>query len=69
MKNFLLVFLGGGFGSGLRYLITILTNQNSKFLPFGRCSVTIKYLYGFKYFDITIFFTFLCRKMFYDKKC
>jgi len=41
MKNFLLVFLGGGFGSGLRYLVTILTNQNSKFLPFGTFAVNM----------------------------
>ena len=35
MKSFLLVFLGGGLGSGLRYLVTITINQYSKVLPFG----------------------------------
>ena len=35
MKSFLLVFLGGGLGSGLRYLVTITMNQYSKVLPFG----------------------------------
>ena len=35
MKSFLLVFLGGGLGSGLRYLVTIAMSQYSKVLPFG----------------------------------
>ena len=35
MKSFLLVFLGGGLGSGLRYLVSIAMNQYSKVLPFG----------------------------------
>ena len=35
MKSFLLVFLGGGLGSGLRYLVTITMDQYSKVLPFG----------------------------------
>ena len=35
MKSFLLVFLGGGLGSGLRYLVSITMNQYSKVLPFG----------------------------------
>ena len=41
MKSFLLVFLGGGFGSGLRYLVTIAMNQYSKILPFGTFTVNI----------------------------
>ena len=35
MKSFLLVFLGGGLGSGLRYLVSIAMNQYSKVLPYG----------------------------------
>ena len=35
MKSFLLVFLGGGLGSCLRYLVTITMNQYYKVLPFG----------------------------------
>ena len=35
MKSFLLVFLGGGLGSSLRYLVSITMNQYSKVLPFG----------------------------------
>ena len=35
MKSFILVFLGGGLGSGLRYLVAIAMNQYSKVLPFG----------------------------------
>ena len=35
MKSFILVFLGGGLGSGLRYLVAIAMNQYSKILPFG----------------------------------
>tara|TARA_B100001250_G_scaffold374129_1_gene360740 strand:- start:180 stop:551 length:372 start_codon:yes stop_codon:yes gene_type:complete len=41
MKNFLLVFIGGGFGSGLRYLISNLMNQYSKVLPFGTFTVNM----------------------------
>ena len=41
MKSFLLVFLGGGLGSGLRYIITITINQYSKVLPFGTLTVNM----------------------------
>ena len=41
MKSFLLVFLGGGLGSGLRYLVTIAMNQYSKVLPFGTFTVNM----------------------------
>ena len=41
MKSFLLVFLGGGLGSGLRYLVTITMNQYSKVLPFGTFTVNV----------------------------
>ena len=41
MKSFLLVFLGGGLGSGLRYIITITINQYSKVLPFGTFTVNM----------------------------
>ena len=41
MKSFLLVFLGGGLGSGLRYLVTIAMNQYSKVLPFGTFAVNM----------------------------
>ena len=41
MKSFLLVFFGGGLGSGLRYLITIAMNQYSKVLPFGTFTVNM----------------------------
>ena len=41
MKSFLLVFLGGGLGSGLRYLVTMAMNQYSKVLPFGTFTVNI----------------------------
>ena len=41
MKSFLLVFLGGGLGSGLRYVVTIAMNQYSKVLPFGTFTVNI----------------------------
>ena len=41
MKSFLLVFLGGGLGSGVRYLVTIAMNQYSKVLPFGTFTVNI----------------------------
>ena len=41
MKSFLLVFLGGGLGSGLRYLVTITMNQYSKVSPFGTFTVNM----------------------------
>ena len=41
MKSFLLVFLGGGLGSGIRYLITIFMSQYSKVLPFGTFTVNM----------------------------
>ena len=41
MKSFLLVFLGGGLGSSLRYLLTIAMNQYSKVLPFGTFTVNM----------------------------
>ena len=41
MKSFILVFLGGGLGSGLRYLVTIAMNQYSKVLPFGTFTVNM----------------------------
>ena len=41
MKSFLLVFLGGGLGSGLRYLIASAMNQYSRVLPFGTFTVNM----------------------------
>ena len=41
MKSFLLVFFGGGLGSGLRYLVSIAMNQYSKVLPFGTFTVNM----------------------------
>ena len=41
MKSFILVFLGGGLGSGLRYLVAIAMNQYSKLLPFGTFTVNM----------------------------
>ena len=41
MKSFLLVFLGGGLGSGLRYLVSIAMNQYSKVLTYGTFIVNI----------------------------
>ncbi len=41
MKSFLLVFLGGGLGSSLRYLVTIAMNQYSKVLAFGTFTVNM----------------------------
>ena len=41
MKRFLLVFLGGGLGSGLRYLVTTSMSQYSKVLPFGTFAVNM----------------------------
>ena len=41
MKSFLLVFLGGGLGSSLRYLVSVTMNQYSKVLPFGTFTVNM----------------------------
>ena len=41
MKSFLLVFLGGGLGSSLRYLIASVMNQYSKVLPYGTFTVNM----------------------------
>ncbi len=41
MKSFILVFLGGGLGSGLRYFVSITMNQYSKVLPFGTFTVNM----------------------------
>ena len=41
MKSFLLVFLGGGLGTSLRYLVSITMNQYSKVLPFGTFTVNM----------------------------
>ena len=41
MKSFILVFLGGGLGSGVRYLVAIAMKQYSKFLPFGTFTVNM----------------------------
>ena len=41
MKSFLLVFLGGGLGSSLRYLVESAMNQYSKVLPFGTFTVNM----------------------------
>ena len=41
MKSFLLVFLGGGLGSGLRYLVASAMNQYSKVLPYGTFTVNM----------------------------
>ena len=41
MKSFLLVFLGGGLGSALRYLVASAMNQYSKVLPFGTFTVNM----------------------------
>ena len=41
MKNFLLVFIGGGFGSSLRYIISISLSQHSKIFPFSTFLVNI----------------------------
>lgn len=40
MKQFLLVFIGGGFGSGLRFLIGKHLNQNNGF-PYGTFTANI----------------------------
>jgi len=41
MKNFLLVFIGGGFGSGLRYLISKCLNSSLGNFPIGTFTVNI----------------------------
>ena len=41
MKSFLFVFLGGGLGSALRYLVASAMNQYSKVLPYGTFTVNI----------------------------
>ena len=41
MKSFLFVFLGGGLGSGLRYLVASAMNQYSKVLPYGTFTVNM----------------------------
>ena len=41
MKNFLLVFIGGGFGSGLRYLIGKYLNSSLGSFPIGTFTVNI----------------------------
>jgi CrcB protein len=41
MKNFLLVFIGGGFGSGLRYLISKYLNSSLGSFPIGTFTVNI----------------------------
>ena len=41
MISFLLVFFGGGLGSGLRYLVASAMNQYSKVLPFGTFTVNM----------------------------
>ena len=41
MKSFILVFIGGGLGSGLRYLISNIMSQYSKVLPYGTFTVNI----------------------------
>ncbi len=41
MKNFLLVFIGGGFGSGLRYLIGKYLNSSLGNFPIGTFTVNI----------------------------
>ena len=35
MKNFLLVFIGGGLGSGFRYLLGLALNTSKSYLPYG----------------------------------
>jgi CrcB protein len=41
MKHFLLVFLGGGFGSGLRYLIGKYLNSPETGIPYGTFAANI----------------------------
>tara|TARA_Y100000766_G_scaffold256222_1_gene242814 strand:- start:111 stop:479 length:369 start_codon:yes stop_codon:yes gene_type:complete len=41
MKGFLFVFLAGGLGSGLRYLVAVAMNHYSKVLPLGTFTVNM----------------------------
>jgi CrcB protein len=41
MKQFLLVFIGGGFGSGLRYLIGRYLNSSETGIPYGTFAANI----------------------------
>ncbi|MBZ9630756.1 fluoride efflux transporter CrcB [Salegentibacter sp. LM13S] len=41
LKQLLLIFLGGGFGSVLRYLISKSLNFETAFIPFGTFTVNI----------------------------
>jgi len=41
MKNFLLVFIGGGFGSGLRYLIGKYLNSSLGGFPIGKLPIIL----------------------------
>ena len=41
MKSFLLVFIGGGLGSGLRFLVSNIMNHYSRVLPYGTFTVNI----------------------------
>jgi len=41
MKNFLLVFVGGGFGSGLRYLLSKWFNNSPGEIPYGTFAANI----------------------------
>ena len=69
MKSFLLVFLGGGFGSIARYLlIKIMPNENSTF-PWGTLTVNLLgcFLIGLimDLFSTLIFFGFLLLFMYF----
>ncbi len=41
MKQFILVFLGGGIGSALRYFISKLLNNTPNSIPYGTFAVNI----------------------------
>ena len=41
MKSFLLVFFGGGIGSGLRYLLSDIIGKYSKVFPIGTFTVNM----------------------------
>tara|TARA_B110000003_G_C16601134_1_gene515680 strand:- start:614 stop:994 length:381 start_codon:yes stop_codon:yes gene_type:complete len=41
MKSFLLVFLGGGFGSGLRFLLSNSMSNYEKIIPIGTFTVNM----------------------------
>ena len=41
MKSFLLVFLGGGFGSGLRFLLSKTMSNYDKIIPLGTFTVNM----------------------------